>query len=146
MVITINTDASFCPNTKIWGYAYWIKSDNFLYKGWWAFKNTVKNSTDAEIKAISNALFIIWIQWHNFDYIIINRDSIQANWKALKTEKHRLKDKLNEQFWFKKRKIEFRHVKAHTEITDARTYVNDWCDKKAKSEMRAKRDNNICNM
>lgn len=28
--------------------------------------------------------------------------------------------------------IEFRHVRAHTDTKDARSYVNDWCDKNAK--------------
>jgi hypothetical protein len=32
MIITINTDASFSQDHKYGTYAYWIKSDNFLYK------------------------------------------------------------------------------------------------------------------
>jgi hypothetical protein len=31
---------------------------------------------------------------------------------------------------------EFRHVKAHTGKTDARSWVNDWCDQEAKKWMR----------
>lgn len=32
-------------------------------------------------------------------------------------------------------KIEFRHVKSHTVICDARSYVNEWCDTEAKKKI-----------
>lgn len=31
---------------------------------------------------------------------------------------------------------ELRHVKAHSKVNDARSWVNDWCDKEAKKWMR----------
>jgi len=31
---------------------------------------------------------------------------------------------------------EFRHVKAHSGKNDARSFVNEWCDKEAKKWMR----------
>lgn len=32
--------------------------------------------------------------------------------------------------------IELRHVRSHTMNRDARSYVNEWCDKAAKEQMR----------
>jgi hypothetical protein len=36
--------------------------------------------------------------------------------------------------------VEFRHVKAHAAIKDNRSFVNDWCDNAAKTEIRKQRD------
>ena len=44
----------------------------------------------------------------------------------------RLRKMFNRSFTEKGIDIEFRHVKAHTGKDDARSYVNDWCDKNAK--------------
>ena len=32
--------------------------------------------------------------------------------------------------------FEFRHVKAHNGVPDARSFINDWCDKEARKWMR----------
>jgi hypothetical protein len=32
--------------------------------------------------------------------------------------------------------IEFRHVNAHSNVNDKRSYVNEWCDSEAKKELR----------
>ena len=43
--------------------------------------------------------------------------------------------------YFKDAIIEWRHVKGHnlSKVNDRRTYVNDWCDKRAKIQMRKQR-------
>lgn len=145
-IITLNTDASFCPKNKIWGYAYWIKSDNFFYKWGWAFKEYVWNSTEAEIKAIAIWLWILETQLHDFDYLIINRDNIHANKKSLRKYVCKMKKSLKEKYWSKSRYVQFKYVKAHTKITDSRTFVNDWCDNVAKNYMRTDRSKKWWNL
>jgi hypothetical protein len=134
-IITINTDASFSNEYKFWTYAYWIKWDWFFYKGSWVFKQLLKWSTDAEVKAIAVAFWILQEQKHDFDFLIINRDNIFANKTALKNYIKKLKDILKKEYWKRIRKVQFRHIKAHTgDLSTAKSYVNDWCDRSAKEQ------------
>lgn len=134
-IITINTDASFCPEFQVWTYAYWIKSNDFFLRWSWVFKSDLKGSTDAEILAIQWALYLIKIKEYNFWHIIINRDNTNANHTKLKTSITNLKNRTKKKHWRGRRKVEFRRVKAHTNTETKRNYVNDWCDKKAKEEL-----------
>lgn len=141
MIITINTDASFSHEHKYGTYAYWIKSDNFLYKGSGVFKDTVDNSTDAESRAIAVALWILKQNKHDFDVLVINRDNIGAKPSGkkpyqihLKNQVKKYKEVLVKEYGRKIRKVKLKHVKAHTNVKDSRSYVNNWCDKACKSE------------
>ena len=58
MNVTINTDASFCPETKASGFAYWIVCNGQRIKGSAGLKDG-QNSTDCEMKALANALVIL---------------------------------------------------------------------------------------
>lgn len=141
MIITINTDASFSKEFNFWTYAYWIKSDNFLYKGSGVFKDKVDNSTDAESRAIAVALWILKQQKAEFDILVINRDNIGAKPTGnkpyqihLKNQLKKYKEVLVNEYGSKIRKIIFKHVKAHTNVKDSRSYVNKWCDEACKNE------------
>ena len=140
-IITINTDASFSKEHNYGTYAYRIRSNNFLYKGSGVFKDTVENSTDAESRAIAVALWILKQQKADFDVLVINRDNIgaRANGKKsyqihLKHQIKKYKQVLSKTHGKRIRKIKFKHVKAHTNTKDSRSYVNNWCDKACKSE------------
>ena len=78
--ITIYTDASVCPKTGAGGWAAWIKTapgETALHSG--AFKTRVTNSTDAEMRAIANALAIVKKLYDTKDCIIVVvTDSQQA--------------------------------------------------------------------
>ena len=76
MIITINTDASFSHEHKYGTYAYWIKSDNFCYKGSGIFKDPVTDSTDAESRAVMVAIWILKEAKADFDVLVLNRDNI----------------------------------------------------------------------
>ena len=54
--ITINTDASFCPETKAGGWAVYIVCDDFKIQKSGKFRGTMKSALEAEMKAISNAV------------------------------------------------------------------------------------------
>jgi len=41
--------------------------------------------------------------------------------------------------------VTLRHVKAHTKVSDARSFVNRWCDKQAKKQLRESRKNENSN-
>lgn len=142
--ITINTDASFCNDTSIGGYAFWIKSDKFTIKEFGAFNQSCSNSTDAELKCIINAVARLSSnKGINYKYIlVINTDSKGAiSWiknrnNALGKTAGSYLDELQkgncEGFRLK-------HVKGHSSVQDSRSWVNRWCDEMAGNEMRKQR-------
>jgi ribonuclease HI len=148
--ITINTDASFCGSTKSGGYAFWIKGERIAIKKHGGFKDDVKNSTEAEMRAIANAVFVLLKRNpKNFNIIIFNTDSKQSIAhinnpltdlaKQINNYINQLKEVTNAEM------IEFRHVKAHSGKADKRSWVNEWCDVKAKEEMRKVRKRKYLN-
>lgn len=142
----MNTDASFCHETKCGGYAFWIKTDHVTFKKFSWFKDNPSNPSDAEIKAIANGLHYL-IRLGNVpkvERIIINTDSITAI-KHISTPIDSAPILINKYIAELKKltgaaSVEFRHVKAHTKTGDKRSWVNDWCDKNAKICMRKKRE------
>lgn len=140
--ITINTDASFSPQTNIGGYAFYIVCDHFKVRKSGKFKNKPKNSLDAEIMAIGNA----------FHHLLNRNDLPKTKWLIVNTDctyainsiRNSIPGRSKEVFilWQKliskveSKKNKFRHVKAHSGKDDARSYVNEWCDKEAKKHMR----------
>ena len=58
MLITIITDASHCPETKVGGYGYWLASKRGKKGGSGTFKGTVETSSLAEMMAVANSLHI----------------------------------------------------------------------------------------
>lgn len=104
-------------------------------------KTLTKGSTEAEIKAIANALNMLL----RFDslpqiyQITINTDSMGAM-RGIEAPKsdidkytsdllNKLKDRT------KAVKVEIRHVKGHSGINNPRSKVNQWCDTNAKARM-----------
>ncbi|MEX0597119.1 MAG: RNase H family protein [Candidatus Paceibacterota bacterium] len=144
MNITINTDASFCPLTKVGGFAFYIICNDFKIQKAGEFRTKPKNPTEAEAMCIGNAIATLLAQDlpKEVNYIIINTDCLHAIsliksydgvYKKVRKFKNRLFRVVRPQ------RIEFRHVKAHNGTPDARSWVNDWCDKEAKRYMRQAR-------
>lgn len=126
MNITINTDASFCPDGKVGGYAFWVTSNLGRIKYSNIFKRKPNNPSEAEIKCIINAVYIlssiIDLDNHN---VVINTDCTSAI-KALKKRFPR---------------FAFKHVVAHQKgQVDRRSFVNNWCDREAKKQLKLARD------
>lgn len=145
--MTINTDASFDPETKTAGWAYWIKSHDQLFKDS-GYMGRVDNPSIAELvtigKAVDKVREFVQSEWgENFPEdqikLYINTDStwsISAIEGRFRKSKHMsfvraIQHKLGDF------DIEARHVKAHKHTETARHWVNDWCDKQAKKQLRA---------
>lgn len=130
---TINTDAGLKPDGRA-AFAYWIRSEKITLRGAQALTADVKNSNEAELAAILNALYIV----ANNDYlrsanvIVVNSDNKQAlqvlrdrriNGYAKYVEFYKgILAKINCPIYYK-------HVKGHTKGNTAREWVNNWCDK-----------------
>lgn len=148
MNVTINTDASFHPIYKVGGYAFWIACDKGRIKQSGTLKEAV-NSTDCELKAIANALYVLEKSQLNdgtIRLIIINSDA-----KTVMSHIKPVKKKTVGSFIYKTvcrilsqsglsvsgKTFKVRHVKAHTgKLDKPRSWVNDWCDREAKKGMK----------
>lgn len=141
-ILTINTDAGFCPKTKIATYAIYARHDDFFIQSAGVFKTHTKDSHHAERKAILNALHLVSKKNSKISKVIINTDS-RNSIELLSLNKNKLGNKQKELYEFlklfleyKKKlscKIEFRHVKSHQKVETAKQYANNWCDKTCKS-------------
>lgn len=146
MLVTINTDASFCGETKIGAYAFYLRSNTFLLKKSGVFREKCATSTDAEFKCIINATKVCLQQDKSITRLIINTDcktSIAAL-TGLMTNKKSIKRYAPLVAMFEKLvkkynvEVSLRWVKGHAGNIDARSYVNEWCDKEAKKQLRSK--------
>lgn len=140
--ITINTDASFHPIEKVGGYAFYIVCDLFKITKSGMFKAHPKHAQEAEIMCIGNAIATLLSQKElpTSKWIILNTDClvavdmIKANSQPVPKKVFELWDELTTKLQSDNK--EFRHVKSHNGKDNARSYVNDWCDKEAKKWMR----------
>lgn len=146
MLVTINTDASWHPKENVAGFAFWAVCNDWKIQKCGGIRDQVFDSSEAEAKAILNAVFVVLHQGKkNISRIIINTDS-QAAINLFTFPKAKMN---SSQFLIKHKhirskfnvltnniKIEFRHVKGHSGTDTARQWVNDWCDKQAKAAMK----------
>lgn len=145
--ITINTDASFNSQKKVGGYAFYIVCDLFRVQKSGAFKVHPNNSMEAEMMCMVNALHTLLNQKElpSTKLIVVNSDCLFAFERISRKSQDvigrkiayyirqiRIKTAINSII----PKYEFRHVKAHSGKGDARSWVNEWCDKEAKKWMR----------
>lgn len=147
--ITINTDASFCNDTHASGYAFYAICDTFKIMKSGNFKKKPRNATEAELFCIGNAIATVLKQPElpKSNYIVVNSDSeislyklsveqerVKKNWLGvmqIRTLAGTLRRKCNTP----KKNLNYRHVKAHSDVKDSRSWVNEWCDKEAKKWM-----------
>lgn len=141
--LTINTDASFHPDYKVGGYAFYIVCDLFKVQKAGMFKVEPQNSLEAEMMCIANAIFVAskQKQYPYINLVVINSDALYAFERVGKKKKDPFGRKIANLLRDLRmvtgfQKYEFRHVKAHSGVNDARSKVNEWCDREAKKWMR----------
>lgn len=142
--ITINTDASFYAKQKVGGWAFYIRYGNVVLRQSGPFKVPPKSSLDAEIQCIANAVYYLLKQDLPLvrKYIIINGDCTYAFQRIGKKSNHPVGREIAKMLKELRRrtasdltkvpKCDFRYVQAHNGTPDARSWVNDWCDRGAK--------------
>lgn len=136
MKATVITDASFCMKTKKAGWAAWIRlDDGQCVKRYAAFKGHVDRSDLAEMKGAVNG---IWLAMKHGATDVL----LQCDCKSVVDAINANNDK-----WKRQRakggitgvSVRSKWVRGHTDTDDARSYVNRWCDEKARGEMRKAR-------
>lgn len=153
MIITITTDASYSSKFNVGTYAFWITCNNGRYKISGQLKHPLHCSSQAEMKCICNAMQFVVNNPNLFNPItrlIINTDSLNSihlfTDDTAKIRRYKLNKKSHKNilktFKLIKEKIDkpiiFSHVKAHKHTNTPVNFVNDWCDKEAKAQMKLK--------
>lgn len=157
MLVTLNTDGSVDYGAKEGvpkkaGWAYWISSDVGRFKNYGKCPDCT-NTMGPELAAIAKGIYFIrnHPELSKATKIIVNTDCKPAiSWMAT-IHRRRQRDKKHKGTLHNiarhhilemtrkgyrdlpEVKVEYRHVMAHTDdLTEARKWVNDWLDKKAK--------------
>jgi hypothetical protein len=148
MIVTINTDASFSKFHKRGSFAFWIVCNDFKIIKSGILRKKVSTPSVAEFKCIINAFHILYNEnLKNVSKIIVNTDCLNVihiiNNDKFYISRYRLsylleliKPYKNLISKYPEIKIEFRHVKAHTGVNNARSWVNEWCDTHAKLQLK----------
>jgi hypothetical protein len=124
---TVITDASWCPEDKVAGWAAWIAGDDFPPQGFSGpTLRYCKSSNDAELVAAAIGCGLAY-RMFGATRILIQSDSLAVG-------KHLLPNLPPD--IFQNCTFTFRHVKGHTTIQDSRSWANRWCDEQAKQHMR----------
>jgi len=144
---TINTDAShYMAHGGIAAWACWIKSSHYLVKDAGVFPEGVPNSAVAELLAVEQALLLLdklidaepFLQ-HQLEHgkvlVFFNTDSLFTVQALNGTIKRKVYGEIIDRVRALAARYEInpRHVKGHTKGTVAREWVNNWCDKQARS-------------
>lgn len=142
--VTITTDASYCPETGVGAFAFWISSDAGPVLKSGILKAPLNGSISAEAAAIANAVCFLSRTAKRLRRVIINTDCLSVKnflmeeatiKKQNETVKRAVKyvhSKCIELGWT----LDVRHVKAHSGVATSRKYVNSWCDGEAKRVLR----------
>lgn len=150
MIVTVNTDAAFHPQFKVAGYAFWIVCNQGRKKGYGHLRGTMNRPDIAEFQCVINAMHILGkMKLTGITKIIVNTDCLNVI-HIIKKDKVAIKKyhlgkwglpmrekfiSTLREFGLNKAKIEFRHVRSHSETNSKKGWVNDWCDRMAKLEM-----------
>ena len=147
--ITVFTDASFCPDTKAAGGAYWARSTDLRTSSSFKLRG-VEQSREAELITACTAVLNLA---KDFEFgpllkkgphirVILVIDCLFIKHVLEENVSARLSDaarkivlqvrQLQQRLGFL---LKINHVKAHTKGKAPRQWVNDWCDKNAKRHM-----------
>jgi ribonuclease HI len=153
MLVKIYTDASYCPDKKVGGFAFYIDSGKGTNACCGVLK-AVENPMDAEMMAITNALHTLRkssLGRERISFIEIYSDCLGAFKKINKKTTHIIGkaiinelEKLREVSEVSDKRIPIHrliHVKSHTEFTDKASIGNKYCHDMATTMLNVARQN-----
>jgi ribonuclease HI len=140
-VITINSDASFSHKLQKGGWACWVSYNGGRIQKAGTFKSPVRNSTDAEIKAVCNAFYYVEkiLKDKDIKMVIVNCDNQSVRTVITKREI------INSCTESSKALIDYVHkyecviakfIKGHQSAYNSRQYVNNWCDVNSRNYLK----------
>lgn len=149
MNVTLIADASYCPDTKVGGWAFWLACRRMKDGRSGKFDSELVDNNDAEMQALCRGL-----QWglvhdaiHNGDDLLLQTDcqaAIQAftgHRKLVKANELKTLEFFHAMVSTFQLSVTFKHVKGHSGRSDARHVTNAICDRLARKNMRVARKN-----
>ena len=148
MLVTVFSDASWCPHVKVGGWGAWVKSERLQHQSGGELKSKPISAREAEVMAIGNA---VWLALRMGaarpgDEILIQTDCLHAidvlnEGKCKRRTSAEVDVCLALVSWRAKYQLtmRFKHVKGHTAGHEPRLWVNNFCDRLAKHYMRQAR-------
>lgn len=141
MIINIYTDAAYHTKEKVGGYGFWIECESKKITCSGLIKKT-HSALNSELSAINLALqdLIDDPDITEAKRLYIFTDCKQGiglileKRKGLAKDTARLLSRVKKKLGMSEVRNEriFNHVKAHTGVNDKKSFINEWCDKKAK--------------
>lgn len=128
--IILFADASFCPDTKAYGWCFWIQGPGMkspLVKSGGGLR--IRSSQEAETEALRQGLRAIYSMDLADVYILVQSDCLGALF--------RIRGELEGLRGIGAAGVRTDHVRGHQGNRNARTSINTQCDKRAGKEMRA---------
>lgn len=148
MLVTVFSDASYCPDTSAGGWGAWCKSERGTICDGGILKMTANSSGMAELMAAVNAVKISLNKKIALpgDHILLQSDCQQVGTSLIQYSRDNLYDQgllirdiFDEICQRYDIKVVYRHVKGHTRGHKPRLWVNNFCDDLARQSMEADR-------
>ena len=144
MLVSLFTDASWCPYTKAAGWAIWAKCHSRTIKYSGPIKGGCEEAEIAEACAIANGMILVTKHFENAQVVLIQTDCLNVikNYPQARPTHSSIQPALNNILATAQKHelvLKWRHIKAHTNIKTPRNWVNNWCDENAKLHMREQR-------
>jgi ribonuclease HI len=150
LLITLFTDAGFCPDRKIGTWAAWAKCNGVTSMVSGALRGNVEGSDIAEMRALVNGVCAVLarIKPPRGSRIIAQTDCQSAINAMLgtgykkKQAKHRVRhatDEMRKRLTAAGVQIKYRHVPGHLGMATPRNAVNTWCDRECTRLLRQAR-------
>jgi ribonuclease HI len=143
--VTIVSDASHCPRTNAAGYGFWAVSSRGRHAGGGSFKTPLTGSDAAEVMAVVNALHVTLSLGiaEKGDHVLVQTDCLYAIHvftgvvlKIRNAEVKRAREVFANLVLAHALKMDFRHVRGHTDVQDRRSLAQRHADKRAKKAMK----------
>lgn len=149
-LITLFTDAGFCPRTRLASWAMWAKADGVAIRRSGMFLERPIGSDVAELKAMANgiSLVISIMRPAHGAKIIAQTDfiAIVSAMTAPKIKRAKTRDRWQAAIDVVRDKlarsgvtVEYRHVKGHKGTKTPRNAVNTECDKECRRLLKEAR-------
>ena len=139
MLISLFTDAGFCPKAGIGTYAVWAKANGRTIRKSGVLKSKQDGSDLAELRALVNGVaFVVSMMRPPIGSRIIAQTDCLSAISAVTGQGYRNKkarERVADTLAFLQRtieagqlRVEYRHVKGHKGNVSPRNAVNSWCD------------------
>jgi len=147
-LITLFSDASWCPQSKVGAYACWWKTDGITGRDSGVLKGPCISAEIAELFGLANGIWLVLrrVRPGQGSKIIAQTDCVGAigilkgTRRTPPAEGIACADMVRAMLQQAGVRVEYRHVKGHRGVETPRNAVNSWCDRAARDHMRAARN------